>query len=89
MKDLGFRLIFIFLFILVGFTIPKILIKTPELGSSPCLDQAIKDTSKLPTSLWKTAQIEELDRANVRIRFYTIFAIKLPQEVQMFCTSIK
>lgn len=75
--------------IVVGIIIPKILVKNPEFGSSPCLNLAINEASKFPASLWKTAKIEEVSRTNVKIKFYTIFAIKLPQERLLFCTLAK
>lgn len=76
----------LFLIILIGIIIPKLLIKNPGFGPSACLNQAVTYTPKFPASLFKTAEIEELSRTHVKIKFYTIFAIKLPQETQLFCT---
>lgn len=78
----------LFLAILIGIITPKVLIKNPRsrFGPGSCLNQAVTYTPKFPVSLFNTAEIEELSRTHVKIKFYTIFAIKLSQETQLFCT---
>lgn len=84
------KIILTILFILAaGIAIPKIIIKNPQLGVNSCLDIAIKDQPKFPASVLKTAAIEEVNKTTVSIKYYTIFAIKLPQGRFIHCTLAK
>lgn len=76
----------VFFTLLIGLVIPKLIIKNPDASSSPCLNAAYGQTPKLPESIIKTPAIKEISRTEVRIKFYTIFAIKIPQERMIFCT---
>ncbi len=81
------KILLAILFLLAtGVVTTKIVIKNPALSSSPCLNVAIENAPKFPLSLFESVKIEEVSRTQVKIKFYSIFAIKLPYEQQLFCT---
>lgn len=78
---LGILLLLLF----VGIIIPKVVIKNPDLSSSPCAAVAVKAASRFPVSLIRTVKVKSFTLTSINMSYRTLFGIKLKNETGITC----
>lgn len=78
------------LFVLaVGIITPKVVIKNPDLSSSPCAEAAFKAASKFPAWLIRTPKVNSFTISWIDMSYYTLFGIKTNKGIGVSCTLTK